>query len=591
MNPEIPDDWWNEIESAAEVSPSAVAADMDHAAEKVELAWVLAHPEISRSNHLVRFLSFICNKYFEGEMKDIREQMIATEALGRKLSNFDSHADPIVRVTAGRLRKKLEAIYRTDGCDRRLQIVLPVGHYVPQFVLREEGMAAVAVDDQPEADEPEIREEILHADEPAAKRFSRPAWLRRLWIPTLVVAASAGIFIGGFLVGQRQALPFHPAGDGIQWGDPVWTDEFNGVDHQLPDPAKWSYEVEDVNSPESKEHQVYCSPQGGGPRDCNPHRPNAFVDGMGHLVLRAQKNSNGVWTLARISTKGLKDFQYGRIEARIKMPVGRGLWPWFILVGANKDQVGWPASGSIDVAENVSTSELSNGLGPTMIRSTLHGPRYAGANGLWHDFRLPNGARIDDASFHTYGIIWSPGMVQFYVDDPSNVYMVHDASEVPEGGAWVFDHPFYLMLSLSEGGDWPGDSDRTTPNPADMLVDYVRVYQIPPVHVPTINWKSVQLTAGAATASTVLLRSQDYAGRVLLSCATDTPRVSCSLATTVLNFSDTLTQQDALMLSTSSYTENGRIVAPPGHYKLTLTATTISGDHSQLTVPFEVKAN
>jgi beta-glucanase (GH16 family) len=591
MHSEVSGQWLGNSDAAA--SPDARhdgAHGQDDAAEKAELEWVLAHPEISRSNNLVRFLTFICTKYFEGATKEIREQTIATEALGRKLANFDSHADPIVRVTARTLRKKLETLYQTDGKDRRLQIVLPVGHYVPEFVVRlETALPETAAPEAAAVPVPDEAEAVEMPAVPAQKKAVR--WLR-WWKPAAVAVAVPALFLGGYFLGRQQTQPVKLAGDGLKWGEPAWTDEFDGAHQQLPDPAKWTYETEDdASNSTAREKQVYCSPRGGGPRECDPRRPNAFLDGMGHLVLRAQKNSNGVWTLARITTKGLKNFEYGRIEARVRMPVGRGLWPWFLLVGADRDAVGWPASGSIDIAENVALTATSNGLGPTMIRSTLHGPRYSGANGLWHDFRLPNGGRVDDPGYHTYGVIWSPGMVQFYVDDPANVYLVHDVTDVPEGGAWVFDHPFFLMLSLSEGGDWPGDSDATTPNPADMLVDYVRVYRIPPVHAPAISWQSVEVKTGSATASTVALRAQTYAGRVRVGCTTDSPVVSCSLATPVLNFSDTVSQQDALTLSTDSFTEKGRVIAPPGRYHVTITATTISGDRSQLTMPFDVKSN
>jgi beta-glucanase (GH16 family) len=239
--------------------------------------------------------------------------------------------------------------------------------------------------------------------------------------------------------------------------------------------------------------------------------------------------------------------------------------------------------------ENVSLTPGSNGLGPRMIRSALHGPRYFGSDGLWHDFKLPNGARVDDAGFHTYGIIWSPGMIQFYVDDPANVYTVRDTSQLPEGGAWVFDHPFYLLIGNAVGGDWAGEPNATTPNPADMLVDYVRVYKIPPVPAPRMEWQSLQVKAGSSAASTVSLQAPTYAGRVHLACSTNTPNASCSLATSVVNFSSTLSQEDTLTISTDSFTEKGRTVAAPGQYSVTLTATTISGDRSELTMPFDVR--
>lgn len=551
--------------------------------EREELAWVLHHLEISRSESLVRFLSYICQKYFDGESKDIREYSVAVEALGRRESNFDSHVDPIVRVTARALRKKLQEIYSNDGKGRRLQIMLPLGHYVPQFVPQ----ASPAIEPE-EALPLDQQQSQLSAQKSYKEFFYRTVKRRAFWEIAALLLAIPLIFIAGFIFGKHTDQHPRPVNVAFNWGEPVWSDEFNGAAHQMPDSSNWTYDIEPPAG--IQEREVYCA-AAGGPRECDPHHPNAFQDGAGHLVLRAQKNSSGLWTLVRITTHGLKSFQYGRIEARMKMPVGTGLWPTFLMVGANKETVGWPASGSVDIAENVSLVPGTNGLGPTMIRSTMHGPRYFGANGLWHDFKLPNGGRVDDDSFHTYGIIWSPGMIQFYVDDPANIYFVQDASDLPEGGEWVFDHPFFLMMSLGVGGEWPGNSDATTPNPADILVDYVRVYKIPTAPAPSIEWQSMNVKSGSSASSAVTLRSTGYAGRVHLACSTDSPSTSCSLATSVVNLSNTLSQEDTLTLSTDAFTGKGHILASPGRYKVTITATTISGDHSQLTVPFEVKSS
>jgi beta-glucanase (GH16 family) len=579
----------------------------DFSEEREELERVINCAAISRSASLVRFLTFVCNKHFEGKAGEIREYTIAVEALGRKESNFDSQADPIVRVTARALRKKLGEYYESEGNDHRIQIVLPLGHYVPQFVRRRDQIAESDTSaDLGFASRPRAEVENPNVDTTSAARAAEisgnekqvapvrtPAifnW-KVVWIPAAIALSLSAVFLVGFLLGRRTDEHSGFNTESFKWGDPVWSDEFNGAAKQLPDPSKWTFDTGNQDGWGNQELEIYCSPNSGFTKECDPRSPNAFLDGSGHLVLRAERNADGVWTSARITTRGLKDFQYGRIEARMKLPVGAGLWPAFWMLGANFDTVGWPAAGSVDVVEDVSLSPSSNGRGPSMIRSTLHGPNYFKGSGLWHDLILPNGGRVDEDKFHTYGVIWSPGMIQFYVDDPANIFFVEDASEVPNGGEWVFDRPFYLFMNLAVGGYWPGDPDATTPNPADVLVDYVRVYKIPAVPAPSIQWQPVQVKAGSAVASTISLRSRGGSGRVYLACATEPATARCTLASSVVDFTNALSQEDTLTISTDVFTDRGRLIAPPGPYKVTITATSISGDRSQRTVPFEIKSS
>jgi beta-glucanase (GH16 family) len=584
------------VDKPAESATGSSGLDRrDHfSEERAELERVLNDPEISRSQSLVRFLSFICNKYFEGQTEDIREYTIAIEALGRKESSFDSHIDPIVRVTARSLRKKLWKLYKTDGQNHPLQIVLPLGHYVPQFV-RPSAQGTHLPSDEAVLDaEADDDAESLANIHPAPVGFFA-AHHRLVLQAALVLLTVPSVFLAGYLFGRHADRPAQPATQSFRWGDPVWSDEFDGAAEQAPDPAKWAFDTgshDEVGNQGWGDHEVetYCAPAGTNPHGCDPHRPNAFLDGAGHLILRAARTADGDWTSARLNTRGLKDFQYGRIEARMKLPVGTGLWPEFWILGSNYRTTGWPASGSATIVENVSLTQRTNGIGPNMIRATLHGPRYYGGNGLWHDFKFPNGARVDDGNFHTYGIIWSQGMMQFYVDDPANVFYALDADDLPAGGQWVFDHPFFLVMNLAVGGDWPGNPDATTPNPAEMLVDYVRVYKIPPVPAPAIQWQPVDVKAGSSVASVITLRARDYSGRVHLACSIEPATASCALASSIVDLSDTLSQDDSLTISTGVFSDKGRVVAPPGRYKMTITATTISGDRSLLSVPFEVRA-
>lgn len=574
----------------------------DFREEREELERVLSNPEIARSASLVRFLSFICNKYFDGHADEIREYSIAVEALGRKESSFDSHVDPIVRVTARSLRKKLLRLYKTDWQHHPLQIVLPLGHYVPEFVRRHAGSTEPGPQQEDNSASDSAENETASgeaaADAQPSAGHASPSnrFISRKAIIQYAIGAAvlAGTYLIGYIGGLRTTRPDVPDTQSFKWGDPVWGDEFDGPAQSLPDPAKWTYDTGSHDELGNqgwgdREDVIYCSPRGVNPRECDPKRPNAFLDGNGHLVIRAERGANGLWTSARLTTRSLKDFQYGRIEARMRMPVGTGLWPSFWILGSNYLATGWPASGSATIAENVSLTERTNGIGPNMIRATLHGPRYYGGNGLWHDFKFPNNARVDDGNFHTYGVIWSPGMIQFYVDDPANIFYVQDANDLPEGGQWVFDHPFFLVMNLAVGGDWPGSPDATTPTPSDLVVDYVRVYKIPQVSAPAIQWQPVDVKAGSSVASVISLRARSYSGKVHLSCSIEPAAAACALATSVVDFSNTLAQDDSLTISTKFFSDNGNVVAPQGRYKMTIKATTISGDHSELTVPFEIK--
>lgn len=168
---------------------SPVASDFQE--EKEELEWLLHYPEISRSMSFVRFLSFICNKYFEGAAKDIREYSIAVEALGRKESSFDSHVDPIVRVTARALRKRLCEIYQRERHHHSLHIVLPLGHYVPQFVRQPDPCA--------EPDLPDARSD--ETQNSATAGFAR-ANDSTIWKTASILLAMSGVFLAGLFLGQ-----------------------------------------------------------------------------------------------------------------------------------------------------------------------------------------------------------------------------------------------------------------------------------------------------------------------------------------------------------------------------------------------------
>src|SRR3984893_15412710 len=382
------------------------------------------------------------------------------------------------------------------------------------------------------------------------------------------------------------------------WGDPVWSDEFNATEAgAAPDPSKWTYEV-GGSGWGNHELEVYCAPGSSTPAPCDAKHPTAFQDGHGHLIIRASKVSEdpaptGSWTSARLKTLGLKDFQYGRMESCMRLPVGAGLWPAFWMLGtAGK----WPAGGEIDIMENIPESGGSGaGLGPTKVESTIHGPSTSekGLFSLTGIFTFPGGQRIDDSTpaCHVYGAIWSPGMVQMYVDDWRKPFLIRTAADVPTGGRWVFNAPFYFLLNLAVGGDWPGPPNSTTPTTAEMIVDYVRVYKADRVGAPKMSAAPME-AGGEAGSSTVLeLRSAGDTGYVFLACELEVPGGTCSVDTgnlpdrSVVDFRSGPSQTAKITLTSGDSSSRGKVTAARSH--VTVTAYSTSGEQSYISIPIE----
>lgn len=239
----------------------------------------------------------------------------------------------------------------------------------------------------------------------------------------------------------------------------VWSDEFNAANGSLPDSSKWVMEI-GGGGWGNHELESYTN-----------RTVNAQVQ-KGKLVITAKKEtfkgSDGItrpYTSARLKTAGLFEQKYGRFEARIKVPRGQGMWPAFWMLGNNIETAGWPECGEIDIMENI-------GKEPSAVHGTIHGPGYSGANGLGESFTLPSGKFANN--FHIFAIEWEPSAIRFYVD--KKLYETRTPADLPAEKTWVYDHPFFILLNVAVGGDWPGNPDRTTVFPQRMLVDYVRVY-------------------------------------------------------------------------------------------------------------------
>jgi beta-glucanase (GH16 family) len=236
----------------------------------------------------------------------------------------------------------------------------------------------------------------------------------------------------------------------------VWHDEFDGA---KLDASKWVYIV-GGDGFGNKELEYYTD------------RPQNLYLENGMLVIEAIKEDHrgaeGTergFTSARINTRGKFAQAYGKFEARIKLPYGQGIWPAFWMMGDGTAR--WPDRGEVDIMENI-------GREPSTVHGTIHGPGYSGSKGIGAPFVLPAGQRFSD-DFHVYAVEWEPEAIRWYVDGKQ--YHSVTPANLPTGTKWVYDHPFYLLLNLAVGGQWPGDPDATSTFPQTMLVDYVRVYQ------------------------------------------------------------------------------------------------------------------
>jgi beta-glucanase (GH16 family) len=271
------------------------------------------------------------------------------------------------------------------------------------------------------------------------------------------------------LWGLAAVASFALTGWGSEW-KLVWSEEFSK--DGLPDPAKWAYETGFLRN---NELQYYTTNRA----------ENARVEG-GFLIIEArkekfknarfrpdaperrwqQRREHADYTSASLTTLGRASWTYGRIEARAKVPSGRGTWPAFWTLGTNMREVGWPACGEIDILEYV-------GHEPGVVHANVHtrGFNHARGNGRGARLSVPDAEK----EFHVYAVEWTPEKLEFLVDDRKYFTLKNDGTGVD---SWPFDAPQYLILNLAIGGDWgaqKGVDDAIFPQ--RYTVDYVRVYQ------------------------------------------------------------------------------------------------------------------
>jgi len=236
----------------------------------------------------------------------------------------------------------------------------------------------------------------------------------------------------------------------------VWSDEFDG---DTIDRSNWTFDIGGWG-------------WGNGEAQYYTDRPeNARIEnGLLVIELREEEYDGSFYTSTRLKTQGLREFQYGRMEARIKVPAGSGTWPAFWMLGADFDNESddpskqWPNVGEIDIMEYV-------GREPDLVLGTIHGPGYSGAGGRskW------NRQEFDIADdFHIFAIDWDAEGIRFFFDD--DMYFEIGPEDLGDR-EWVFDQPFFFILNLALGGTLGGSIAPDLEYPIQYYVDYVRVYQ------------------------------------------------------------------------------------------------------------------
>lgn len=238
----------------------------------------------------------------------------------------------------------------------------------------------------------------------------------------------------------------------------VWSDEFDGTEI---DRSVWSFEKGYVRN---QELQCYVD-----------DADNAFLR-AGCLVLRALKTGDPAcpYTLASIHTRGKRDFLYGRLEMRARLPYGQGVWPAFWTLGADIAVNPWPACGEMDIMELVGgperskdTCPLGDHVGDHIVQGTIHYP--GEPKGLQRAIELRDGRRFCD-DFHVFALDWTEESIKISVD--GWVYASYDIRNLP-----MFHRPHFVLMNIALGGAWPGEPDQHTVFPQEYVIDYIRYYQ------------------------------------------------------------------------------------------------------------------
>jgi len=234
----------------------------------------------------------------------------------------------------------------------------------------------------------------------------------------------------------------------------AWNDEFSGTTLDL---TAWNQEIGNGSGGWGNHELEYYTNS----------LKNTFLSN-GNLIIEARNEAlvGYNYSSGRMTTQNKKNFKFGRIDIRAKLPVGKGIWPALWMLGANITSVSWPACGEIDIMELIGTY-------PGRVFGTMHWKNAAGTHASKGEpFNLPSGDFSQQ--FHVYSIVWAQDIIKWYVDDQLGLTVT-----LADAGAanYPFNADQFFLFNVAVGGDWPGSPDATTPFPQRMFVDYVRVFQ------------------------------------------------------------------------------------------------------------------
>lgn len=284
-----------------------------------------------------------------------------------------------------------------------------------------------------------------------------PLFTGQLWVIYLTAAA---------LACADEAIPGIATPPNPVWVQ-TWSDEFDGASGAPIDTAKWRHDTGDGCG------EGICGWGNGERQYYTDDAENIALNGQGQLMIVARQATAGatcyygqcLYTSAKITTRGKMSAAPGRVEARIKLPSGQGLWSGFWMLGQGHPGVPWPLCGELDVMEN-------KGSEPGTTSSAVHGPGYSGKTPFAHSHNLTRNNTPED--FHIFAVEWDSVHVRFLVDGTAHYGITRAAME--KFGAPILDQSYYLILNLAVGGTFDGDPQSAAIFPATMLVDYVRAY-------------------------------------------------------------------------------------------------------------------